>query len=221
MTDSPRVVGEAPLTASTSAPSSGVAGVAEPTGSEVRRSAGHESSGGDAAGGDASAVAPRPWPEVVRLNPGGSHDPILCGCTRCKGFQPGNPSRLTHGVYASPVRLAPETNALAEELAPLVPIASEADAPAVQLLALALVRIGKADAAITAAEDEGDADKVRRLDERARHWTGTALRLLTALGMTPTARAQLARDAAQGVATQAVLDDLLSRGRELRLGRNS
>jgi hypothetical protein len=141
---------------------------------------------------------------------------------RCTGWPKANDLQLAHGTYSSPVKLQPETDALAAELVELVPMATAADGPAIQLLALALVRIGKAEAGVRAAEEAGaDPATTERLEERARRWTGTATKLLDALGMTPTARARLAKDAAASVASQAVLDDLVTRGRELRLGRTA
>ena len=220
MTDSPRVV-DAPLPAELPDPTARQADGPLLSGGRAATSSSDESGSGSDAPQDAVNVASSLRPSLVRLYPGGPHDPILCQCPRCTGFGQGNGYGLKHGVYASPVKLAPETNALAEELAPLVPMATAADSPAIQLLALALVRIGRADAAISTAEDEGDEERVRRLDERARNWSGTAIKLLDALAMTPSSRARFAKDAAAGIASEAVLADLLSRGRELRLGRNS
>ena len=126
--------------------------------------------------------------------------------TRCVGFQagntdgqrfePGNEVGLRHGAYASPVKLEGRVSELAPQLADLVPAYREADGPAVQLLAVTLTRIERA-AATVEADENGDEVASQRLRDDLRKWVGTSVRLLDALGMTPTARARLGLDIAQ------------------------
>jgi hypothetical protein len=137
-----------------------------------------------------------------------------CTCTRCTGFQPGHALRRTHGAYLSPAALSEETTALAAELAPLVPAYSDSDAIAVELLALVLRRIARAEPVVAAAEDAGDPDAVERLQRAQRGWVNSATRLLDLLAMFPGSRAKLGLDVAR---MRSELDDLAGEGRRIRL----
>lgn len=119
-----------------------------------------------------------------------------CACTRCIGFQPGHELSMRHGAYASPVRLGAEVEELAAELVRLVPAYRESDGPLVNLLALALRRIIRAEPVIAAAEECGEADAAKTLREEQRRWATSATKMLDSLGMSPTARARLGLDVA-------------------------
>ena len=112
-------------------------------------------------------------------------------------FQEGNTAAERHGAYASPARLGPETDALAAELAPLVPVRSESDSVAIDLLALTLRRVARAEPVVAAAEDAGDLERAKALRSDQRAWVNSATRLIELLGMTPTSRARLGLDVAR------------------------
>lgn len=138
----------------------------------------------------------------------GSWEPAFAG--QRPPWAKGNDLQRVHGALSSVERLLPEAEPLADELTPLVPSYSPSDRPAVLLLALALRRIERAEAHLTAVE-EADGVLPERLDKlqgNVRAWTGTAAKLLDALGMTPTARARLGLDLARGAS---VLDEYVSR----------
>ena len=77
-----------------------------------------------------------------------------------------------------------------------MPAYRDSDGPAVQLLALTFGRIERGDRAVVEAEERGDDETVARLRADLRGWVNSAVRLLDALGMTPTARARLGLDVA-------------------------
>lgn len=108
-------------------------------------------------------------------------------------FEEGNTIPLRHGAYAV-VALGPRTDELADGLRPLVPGYSPADEPAVRLLSLAFSRLERAEAAL----DQAKPDEAGRLRQDALGWANAARRLLGDLGMTPTSRAKLGLDIAQG-----------------------
>jgi hypothetical protein len=137
-----------------------------------------------------------------------------CQCTRCVGFQPGNDISLCHGAYASPVRLSDEVDELAAGLAPLVPAFTASDGPAVQLLALTLRRIARAEPIVSAAEEAGDLEKAAKLRSDQRGWLNSATRLLDLLALFPGSRAKLGLDVAR---IRSELDDLAGEGRRIRL----
>lgn len=153
-----------------------------------------------------------------------------CACTRCVGFLPGNELRTRHGAYASELRLStnPRHAEIADGLRERLPIYAVADEPAVQLLSTALLRIEKASAALDeidqhasgdlAAYIVGDAGKVQRLREDLRGWINTSMRLVDALGMTPTSRARLGLDL---VRAEDALGRLEAEGRAIRERRDA
>lgn len=107
-------------------------------------------------------------------------------------FTPGHDVSLRHGAYAD-LRLGDRVAELADELRPLVPAGRPADEVALRLLALCLARIEAAHAALEKAKPA----ELATLESDARGWTNTARRLLSDLGMTPTARARLGLDVAR------------------------
>lgn len=123
-----------------------------------------------------------------------------CPCIRCTGFQEGNQFAfvegnevsLTHGAYAT-VKLAPRAAELADWIRDAAPLYSDADEPAVLLCAMALART---EAAEQALEGASVVEKLS-LSADARRWQVQALRVLDALGMTPTSRGRLGLDLAQ------------------------
>lgn len=129
-------------------------------------------------------------------------------------FEQGHSIRETHGAYLSPAKLSDETQALAAELAPLVPGYSANDSVATELLALALRRIARAEPAIAAVEERGELDAGERLRREQRSWLNSATRLLDLLGMVPASRAKLGLDVAR---MRSELDGLADAGRAIRL----
>ncbi len=145
-----------------------------------------------------------------------------CRCTRCVGFQPGNEVAVKHGAYASPVRLAPRAEEIADAIRPLVPAWSVAFEPTLALFATSLVRMERATAALDGFEAQADergvaplalygqgADELRRLRQDLRGWISTCARLADALGLTPSAQARIMRDAGIGRSAAGQAEDRL------------
>jgi hypothetical protein len=152
-----------------------------------------------------------------------------CGCQRCRGFTQGEPGpAVRHGAY-SRLSLQPRARALREELSGLVPLGADADAPAIDLLALTLAQVERA-GVVLAVEQARSQEAMRRgdppperLDRLAadcRSWTNTAARLLDQLGLTPTSRARLAGDLA-AASREAGLAQLAAEGRAIRERREA
>jgi hypothetical protein len=99
----------------------------------------------------------------------------------------GNERALTHGAYSAP-RLGKRTGEIVDELRPLLPVADECDEPALRLLALSLARLERAAEAL---ELKTKPSELARLEQDARGWVNSSVRLADALGMTPTSRARL------------------------------
>jgi len=134
---------------------------------------------------------------------------------------------LRHGAY-SLLRLAPRARDIRAELEELLPLRSPADAPTVDLLAMTLAQLERAMlhlGAVQADEAEAIRDRKRvdrqtgatlqRLQADTRGWVSRAERLLHALGLTPTSRAQLGLDIAR---TQNALEALEEHLRRKRAG---
>jgi hypothetical protein len=114
---------------------------------------------------------------------------------------------VTHGAYASSLRLSGRADELAAELREVAPVCTPADEVTVRLLATTLVRVERATAALDQLDQtaEGrelspyvveEAAKLQRLREDLRGWISMARRLAADLGMTPSARAKLGLDVA-------------------------
>jgi hypothetical protein len=157
-----------------------------------------------------------------------------CPCPRCTGFQPGNryadgnQNNLQHGAY-SRLSLQPRAKKLRDELASLIPLGTDSDAPALDLLALVLAQTERAGLALAVEQAESSArvqvgepasPRLDRLAQDCRGWINTATRLLDALGMTPTSRARLAGDLAVA-SRDAGLARLAAEGRQIREAREA
>jgi hypothetical protein len=125
--------------------------------------------------------------------------------------RPGESSpALKHGSY-SLIQLAPRARQLAEELARLLPIRSEAFAPTIDLAATALARCEFAAIALAHAERaqiqrltsdrplrKPERDELERLSRDLSRWSNNAARLLDTLGLNPRSAAALGVDLARG-----------------------
>src|SRR5207302_7637751 len=112
-------------------------------------------------------------------------------------FEQGNGAALTHGATAV-LALAPRAAEIAHSLRGTVPAASEADEPAIHLLAGVLARIEAANEWL--AEQgifRGAKGEPQPVLKALSTWENTAARLLDRLGCTPTGRAQLGLDLAR------------------------
>jgi hypothetical protein len=109
-----------------------------------------------------------------------------CTCTRCVGFEKGNPLAIRHGAYAV-VALGPRVEELADQIRELVPAYSPSDEITIRLLCLALARLERS----SDVAENVPIEELGRLRQDERGWTNTARRLLNDLGMTPTSRAGL------------------------------
>jgi hypothetical protein len=119
-----------------------------------------------------------------------------CGCTRCRGFAPGNDLSLRHGAL-SPRLVGTRAAEIAEHVAALVPNYSPASAPTVELLARELARIELADAWL---DDHGIIDSTGKpagILKMRSVWTNSAARLANDLALNPTAQARLGVHVAQ------------------------
>lgn len=105
----------------------------------------------------------------------------------------GNQLAVTHGTFSA-LRMAPRAEAIADDLRSIVPASSASDEPTIRLLALTLAQV---EAATAWVAQEGIVDKKGQPQPILRHlgtMTNTAARLCSALGLTPTSRAQLGLD---------------------------
>lgn len=108
-------------------------------------------------------------------------------------FERGNGAAVRHGAFAV-LRLAPRAEEIADEIRGLVPAGSDADEPAVRLLALALAQV---EAATLYLAEHGIVDSRGKPQGILKHlgtMTNTAARLCDRLGLTPTSRAALGLD---------------------------
>lgn len=124
---------------------------------------------------------------------------------------------LSHGCY-SVLRLRGRAATIREEIAPLLPLASPADAPMIDTLAFLLAQLERASMVLGATQaKEGEAiaegrpvpkqlrSDLSRLAADARGWANSAARLADQLGMTPTSRARLGLDV---VRTRTAVEEL-------------
>ena len=150
-----------------------------------------------------------------------------CGCVRCTGFTVGNQLSRTHGAYST-LATSKRAEALAGEIRATMPLYSAADEPAIRLLAVTLARVERAAAALDEVDEhlgekrlaafmaEGQ-ERLDRLRRDLRAWIGTANRLMSELGMTPSSRARLGLDLALAQrASDAALERLVEEGRRIR-----
>jgi hypothetical protein len=116
----------------------------------------------------------------------------------------GNGAAVTHGAY-SPLRLQPRAEDLREQLAPLVPFATAADAPLVDLLSFTMAQVERAALVLAIEQAESQraveqglppSPRLDRLAADSRAWVKTGAKLLDQLGLSPTSRARLAGDLA-------------------------
>jgi hypothetical protein len=129
-------------------------------------------------------------------------------------FPRGNDLHLSHGAYASPLRLGERADEIAEQVRPLLPTPGPAFETTTHSYGLVLTRVEKAVAALERAEgtdDHAEAEKLTRLQKDLRLWLQTALRYAEALAITPASQGRLYRDAALGktAAAQAALREHL------------
>jgi hypothetical protein len=131
-----------------------------------------------------------------------------CGCTRCRGFQPGHTASLKHGAY-SVVAIRGRVAEIADRIRIDMPVRSPADEMAIEGLAIVTARIEKAYEAIAQLDEAvvnpigsylGDrAEAVTRMRDDLRRWLALQLRYEEALGLTARSRAGLGLDIALGV----------------------
>jgi transcriptional regulator with XRE-family HTH domain len=109
------------------------------------------------------------------------------------GAEEANERALVHGAH-SERRIAPRVAELRQEIAELVPAGTQADLPAVTLLAQQLARIEIVNeylARVGLLNEKGEPRPVLKVLST---WENSAARLLDQLGLTPTARARLGVD---------------------------
>lgn len=122
-------------------------------------------------------------------------------------FERGNEVAVKHGALAT-LRLAPRAEEIANGIRELVPARSEADEPAIRLLAISLAQIEAAHAWVAErgiVDRKGKPEPILKFMTTA---TNTAARLADRLGMTPAGRAQLGLDLAKGEAVRMTLTKL-------------
>lgn len=139
-------------------------------------------------------------------------------------FEHGHELSVRHGCYAI-LRLAPRAEELAADLRAFVPLASPADSPMIDALAMVLAQLERA-SVVVAHVQTGEMETLRAgkkpsTDERAelvklasdaRSWANTALRYSEALGLTPASRLKLGIDYASA---EDALSELAAKGREI------
>jgi hypothetical protein len=158
--------------------------------------------------------------EPEQTGNGASAHTAGCGCVRCTGFEVGNSLPVTHGSYASPIRLGDRAGEIADLIRPHLPVPSPAFEGTLSQYSIVLVRIERASAALDELESEGlgqAATYAKRGDElmsRLRYdlrtWIRLAVTLAAELGLTPAAQGRLLRDTGVGRAAhaQAAMDAL-------------
>jgi DNA-binding SARP family transcriptional activator len=119
-------------------------------------------------------------------------------------LRPGNEVSVRHGAYAV-LRLQPRAEEVRDEIAGLVPFASDADGAILDLLSITLAQVERAgivlayeqsQSARSVENGEEPSPRLDRLAADTRAWVNTAAKLLDQLGMSPTARVRLAGDLA-------------------------
>lgn len=119
-----------------------------------------------------------------------------CSCIRCRGFQPGHEPSRRHGGY-SLVSLQPRAAVIADELRRLVPARSDADEPAIRLLALQLAQVEGIHEWLAEHGFVDEGGQPRGILRHLGTVTNTAARLCDRLGLTPSGRAALGLDMAR------------------------
>jgi hypothetical protein len=124
-----------------------------------------------------------------------------CTCTRCQGFAPGNALSVRHGAYASPTKLAPRAQEVADVVRAGQPLYHPGDEVSIALLAQTLVRIERSAEALDrvdeAAANElqpyvvGQAQELGRLRDDHARWISLARKLASDLGLSPASRSSL------------------------------
>jgi hypothetical protein len=112
------------------------------------------------------------------------------------GAEPENDRAVKHGAKAT-LKLAPRVEEIRRDLADLVPVATEADLPAVTLLAWQLARIEAANSYLDEVGITDGKGKPRPVLNVLSTWENSAARLCDQLGLTPTSRARLGVDLAR------------------------
>jgi hypothetical protein len=132
--------------------------------------------------------------------------PNLRGEPPANAFTPGNTARLVHGfrtVNPSPIVLDPIVREIAEALGKTLPMRDAndevpaADRYALELAALALLRVRRTHAYLELRGDTDDTGRLRPEFEMLGKAIESASRALDRLGCSPLARARLGLDLAQ------------------------
>jgi hypothetical protein len=168
-------------------------------------------------------VAPDPASGIAE---DGKWTPAFEGQRRPFGSGPENPG-FRHGVK-SVVSLSKRGEEIRAEVIEVAPVLSEADGPAVDLLAICIAQvelaalvIGRTRSAQLEALRSGrdltpeQLHEHSRLAQDARGWINSCSRLLRDLGMTPASRAALGVDLAR-VDSERQLAALREQGRQIR-----
>jgi hypothetical protein len=132
---------------------------------------------------------------------------------------------LRHGAY-SLLRLAPRAREIRAELEELLPLRSDADSPALDLLSQCLSQVERAGVIIGALQveeteairdgrkiDPATAATLQRLQQDWRGWIGKAQKLLDDLGLSPRSRVQLGLDVVRTQSAVEALQEHLERKR--------
>jgi hypothetical protein len=143
-----------------------------------------------------------------------------------ESFKPGNTVSVTHGCHSLKL-LGPRAAEITAELREIVPCASPADEPTIQLLGLTLARLERGTIALQRLDEIADesgsalaaytseeAAKFDRLREDTRSWVRLARSLCNDLGLTPTSRARLGLDVARAQESVVVALQREARARE-------
>ena len=166
-----------------------------------------------------------PLPQAVRSHGPSAHD-SNCRCPRCIGYQegnewafkPGHELSIRHGAKVALERISAEANAVADDIRSVLPVYHPADEVAVRALSIVLVRIERAERALSARDageslPSGKTVEGDTLERSLRSWLSVAERYLAQLGMTPGSRARLGLDLAR--ATSYSVHDLHQEAEEV------
>lgn len=138
------------------------------------------------------------------------HDRDTCQCVRCRGFQKGhtiNAGRssehlVKHGALASPLVLAPEAEAIADLVRPLMPVQHPSFEGELQAYSIRMARVQRALVALDKADllPEGEEPEfsVFALEENLRRWLDQASKSAGRLGFTPESATKMMKDASVG-----------------------
>ncbi len=138
----------------------------------------------------------------------------------------GNQLRTTHGCYST-LRLAPRAREIRADLERRLPLRSDADSAALDLLSMCLAQIERTGLIIGALQveeteavrdgrkiDPAIASTLQRLQQDWRGWIGRAQKLLDDLGLSPRSRVSLGFQVAQTENALQALDEHLRTKRE-------